>query len=254
MDLLLFQFDIITIVLVFMVALIAGTVKGIVGFSMPTILISGLSMVISPDLALAGLLLPTVFTNGVQAMGQGINAATASVLKFRGFLIVGAIVLIASSQLVPLIPMELMLGYLGILVILFSLVQIAGWQIPVAQGRAGVITMGALAGFTGGLSGVWGPPTVAYLTALNTEKSEQIRVQGIIYGLGAVLLVFAHTASGILTKSTAIFSAMLLVPALIGLYVGSRIRNRIDQRRFKMATLAVLLIAGCNLIRRAWFA
>lgn len=254
MDPLLFHFDTLTIILVFMVALFAGIVKGIVGFAMPTILISGLSMVISPDLALAGLLLPTLFTNGVQALGQGINAARASLIKFKGFLIVGAIFLLASSQLVPLIPMDMMFGYLGVLVVTLSLIQMSGWQIPVGKGRLGTIVMGAIAGFTGGLSGVWGPPTVAYLTALNTEKSEQIRVQGVIYGLGAVLLVLAHVTSGILTKSTAIFSASLLGPALVGLYVGSRIRNRIDQRRFKLATLAVLFIAGCNLIRRAWFA
>lgn len=254
MDPLLFHFDTLTIILVFMVALFAGIVKGIVGFAMPTILISGLSMVISPDLALAGLLLPTLFTNGVQALGQGINAARASLIKFKGFLIVGAIFLLASSQLVPLIPMDMMFGYLGVLVVTLSLIQMSGWQIPVGKGRLGTIVMGAIAGFTGGLSGVWGPPTVAYLTALNTEKSEQIRVQGVIYGLGAVLLVLAHMTSGILTKSTAIFSASLLGPALVGLYVGARIRNRIDQRRFKLATLAVLFIAGCNLIRRAWFA
>jgi uncharacterized membrane protein YfcA len=136
---------------------------------------------------------------------------------------------------------------------LFSFIQLIGWQIPVGKGNAGGLAMGAFAGFAGGLSGVWGPPTVAYLTALNTEKAEQIRVQGVVYGLGAVLLVFAHSVSGILTPSTALFSASLLLPALAGLYVGSLVRENIDQRRFKLATLAVLLIAGLNLVRRAWF-
>lgn len=254
MELLLLQFDPVTIALVFIVAIVAGVVKGIVGFAMPMILISGLSMLLPPEIALAGLILPTVVTNGVQALGQGINAARASMIKFRFFLIVGAVFLLSSSQLVRVIPTDLMLGCLGLLVVLFSLIQILGWQIPVGQGRQGAFAMGAFAGFAGGLSGVWGPPTVAYLTALNTEKSEQIRVQGVVYGLGAVLLVFAHSASGILTPKTALFSASLLLPALAGLYVGSKIRNGIDQRRFKMATLAVLLIAGLNLVRRAWFA
>ncbi len=67
------------------------------------------------------------------------------------------------------------------------------------------------------------------------------------------MLVFAHSVSGILTPPTALFSASLLLPALAGLYVGSLVRENIDQRRFKLATLAVLLIAGLNLVRRAWF-
>lgn len=253
MELIILNLDTTTIGLVFMVALVAGVVKGVVGFAMPMILISGLSMFLTPELALAGLILPTVVTNGVQALGQGFDAARASVIKFRLFLIVGAIFLLASSQLVRVIPTDLMLGCLGALVVLFSFIQLIGWQIPVGKGNAGGLAMGAFAGFAGGLSGVWGPPTVAYLTALNTEKSEQIRVQGVIYGLGAVMLVFAHSVSGILTPSTALFSASLLLPALAGLYVGSLVRENIDQRRFKLATLAVLLIAGLNLVRRAWF-
>ena len=44
------------------IALFAGLVKGVVGFGLPTILISGLSTFLSPELALAGLILPTVLT------------------------------------------------------------------------------------------------------------------------------------------------------------------------------------------------
>ena len=57
-------------VLVCLVAAVAGVIKGMVGFAMPMIMISGLGMILSPELALAGLILPTVLANGVQALRQ----------------------------------------------------------------------------------------------------------------------------------------------------------------------------------------
>jgi len=51
-----------------LVGLVAGVVKGMVGFAMPMIMISGMSSFISPELALAGLILPTLSTNGWQAL------------------------------------------------------------------------------------------------------------------------------------------------------------------------------------------
>ena len=89
-----------------------------------------------------------------------------------------------------------------------------------------------------------------YLTALDTPKKEQMRVQGVIYGLGAVLLFFAHIGSGVLRAETAPFSVLLVVPALIGMVAGGYLQDRIDQATFRRVTLAVLLVAGLNLLRR----
>ena len=51
------------LVLAFIIGAASGFVKGVVGFGMPMIFISGLSSFLSPELALAGLILPTVASN-----------------------------------------------------------------------------------------------------------------------------------------------------------------------------------------------
>ena len=38
----------------------AGFIKGVVGFAMPMVFIAGLSLIVPPELALAGLILPTL--------------------------------------------------------------------------------------------------------------------------------------------------------------------------------------------------
>lgn len=237
--------------LAFAVAGLAGIVKGLVGFALPTVLLSGLGMFLSPELALAGLIIPTLVGNGIQALRQGLKAAVESVRRFRVFLGVGLVFLLASAQLVPLLPVSTMLLIIGIPVAGFAAVQLFGlnWTLKGPSPRVEAV-LGAFTGFIGGLSGIWGPPTVLYLTALNTPKLEHLRVQGVIYGMGAVALLAAHIGSGVMRAETAPFSLILVVPALIGMWLGSKVQNRIDQATFRRATNIVLLIAGLNLVRR----
>jgi len=238
------------------IAFFAGVIKGIVGFAMPMILLSGLSTLVSPELALAGLMLPTLITNGIQALRHGFGEVWTTMKRFRVFLGVGAIMIFASAQLVPFLPTEMFLIIIGVAVTGFALWQLSGrapspgeWS----QKPALDISIGAFAGFTGGISGIWGPPTVAYLTAIGTEKRQQMLAQGVIYGLGALLLVIAHTQSGILNKATLPLSTALLAPAILGMWVGSRISDKFDQKTFRKVTLLVLVIGGLNLLRRGVF-
>ena len=237
--------------LVLIVALVAGWVKGLVGFAMPTVLISGLIVFLPPDLALAGLILPTLVTNGMQALREGVPAAVASIRNFRVFLVVGLVCLLISAQLINILSPRIFLLTLGVPVSFFALVQLLGLKLKLEAPSALIeAMMGAVAGTVGGISGVWGPPTVAYLTALNTPKKDQMRVQGVIYGLGAVALFVAHLWSGVLRAETAMFSALLIVPAMAGMQCGLFLQDRIDQRQFRKLTLLVLLVAGLNLLRR----
>ncbi|WP_010140804.1 sulfite exporter TauE/SafE family protein [Oceanicola sp. S124] len=238
---------------IFAVALIAGLVKGMVGFAMPMIMISGLGSFVGPDWALAGLILPTLATNGWQALRQGPGAAWQVVKRFRVFLGVAFVMLMLSAQLVRVLPQQVILLMIGGPIVLFALTQLTGRALTLAQPpKRGVeLAVASFAGFIGGFSGVWGPPTVAYLTALDTPKTEQVRVQGVIYGLGAVALLGAHFGSGVLRAETLPFSVVMVPVALAGMALGFRLQDRIDQATFRRATLVVLLVAGLNLLRRA---
>ena len=237
------------------VGLIAGIVKGVVGFAMPMIMISGMGSFVSPELALAGLILPTLVTNGWQAMRQGWRAAWEAVVRFRIFLMVGFVALVISAQLVRVLPARMMLLMIGIPIVIFAVTQLMGKVLTLGENppRWIELAIAAFAGVIGGFSGVWGPPTVAYLTALNVPKQAHVRAQGVIYGLGALALFGAHVASGVVNAKTLPFSALLVVPALAGMWLGFRIHDRIDQGAFRKATLVVLLVAGGNLVRRGLF-
>lgn len=230
----------------------AGFVKGATGFAMPMIMISGLASTIGAEAALAALILPTLVTNAAQALRQGVVQAVKSAWRFRLYLGIVLVFIVGSAQLVTVMPRNALFLTIGVPIVVFSVSQILGFKLsikPKHRKRAEVI-IACIAGFSGGLSGVWGPPTVAFLTAIETEKREQIRVQGVIYGAGAFVLMFAHIKSGIFNSESAKLSALMLVPAIVGMLIGLKVQDRLDQNKFKKATLVVLTITGLNLIRR----
>lgn len=234
------------------VTLVAGVVKGTTGFAMPMIMISGLGSFLAPELALAGLILPTLAANLWQALRGGVaNAVKVAQTHWR-YLAVLLTCLFVSAQLVTTLSPSVLFLCLGVPVTTFAILNLLGWRprVPPSTRRVTEVIVGAIAGFLGGLSGVWGPPTVLYLTALDTPKNEQIQVQGVVYGLGAILLTIAHLRSGILTGPGFTFSLTLLPVALTGVWIGFQLLDRIDQEMFRKMTLAVLVIAGLNLVRR----
>jgi uncharacterized membrane protein YfcA len=234
------------------IAILAGLVKGLVGFAMPMVLISGLSSVVPADVALGWLILPTLVTNSWQAMRQGFGAALASLKRIRTFLLAGVITLLVAAQLVVIMPGPQMLLLIGVPISIYAALSLLNvpLNLPRNPGRGVEAGAGAVAGFFGGISGVWGPPTVALLTALGTEKTEQVRILGVVFSFGMLALVGAHVATGVFNAQTASVSTLLVLPGVLGIWIGFQIQDRIDQTTFRRLTLFVLLVGGLNLIRR----
>ncbi|HEX9858872.1 MAG TPA: TSUP family transporter, partial [Paracoccaceae bacterium] len=110
---------------------------------------------------------------------------------------------------------------------------------------------GIIGGLYGGVSGVWGPPVLVYLLSTGAGKLETVRVQGVIFLIGAAVLLGAHLNSGVMSAKTLPFSAALVVPAMIGLSLGYAVQDRLDHQRFRRWTQVLLVLTGLNLMRRA---
>ena len=234
------------------VTLVAGVIKGAVGFAMPLVMVSGIGMLLDPQTTVAAIILPIVATNLVQTFRTGIGPAVEAAREHWLYLLLVSLAILAFGQLLPRIDTRTFSLILGIPVTILSLVQLAGWHpnIPAGRERAAEVVAGLLSGALGGLAGTWGPTTVLYLLALKVPKRKSVIVQGVIYGTGSIALLAAHLISGVLNPGTAPLSALLLVPGLLGIWFGLRIQDRLDPVRFRRWTLIVLAVAGLNLVRK----
>lgn len=244
------------LVLSLCVALVAGVIKGAVGFAMPLIMISGLSSIMPPPLALAAMILPVVASNALQTFRFGFAAALREVRSFWRYLLIVCVAILLAAQLVTFLTPRVFYIILGVPVVLLSVIQLSGFQLVIPRGRERLAEwgIGLISGVLGGLAGTWGPTTVLYLIALETPKARQMVVQGVIYGTGAIALLVAHLQSGLFNAQTAPFSAALLLPGFVGMAIGFRLQDRMNPAVFKRVTLIVLVVLGLNLIRKGLFA
>ena len=234
------------------VTLVAGFVKGVVGFAMPLVMISGLSLFLDPLVAVAGLLLPIVMSNLLQVMRFPLSEAGAVMREFWRYILIICVMIVLVAQFVTLLAPRTFYLALGVPVVILSLIQLSGVRFRIAPRwrRPSQWGVGFVSGAIGGLTGTWGPPTVLYLIALDTPKAKQILVQGVVYGLGSVSLFAGHLQSGVLNAVTAPWSAALLIPAFLGMQLGFRMSDRLNPMMFRRVTLIVLIVAGANLVRR----
>lgn len=235
------------------VAFLAGAVKGAVGFAMPMILVSAFAVFLPPDLALAGLILPTLATNLSQAFRQGLRAAQMTAVTYRRFLAATVICIALSAPFADMIPRDVYLLLLGVPIAAFAALQLMGASLAIKldhQNRA-EWGLGVVGGLYGGVSGIWGPPLLVFLLSTGADKVQAIRAQGVVFLIGAVALLAAHLGTGIANPRTLAFSAALSVPALAGLYLGYKVQDRLDQRRFRRWTQALLVVTGLNMVRLA---
>ena len=235
------------------IAACSGFVKGAVGFAMPMIMISAFSAFLPPDQALAALILPTICTNVSQSLRQGFPAAVATSRQYHRFLIATLVMMVVSAQFVAMIPQPLFLLLLGLPITIFAALQLAGRQLALRlehRSRAEWI-LGAIGGLYGGISGVWGPPLLVYLLSVGTQKAETVRVQGVIFMVGAVVLLAAHLGTGVMDGPNFALSAALILPAMAGQAAGFAVQDRLDQARFRRWTQVLLVLTGLNLVRQA---
>lgn len=231
---------------------LAGFTKGVVGFALPMVAVSGLGTFLPATYAVAGLLLPALLTNIWQALRDGPGVAMATTRSWWRLVLIVLATICVVAPFVAIMSQQLLFVILGVGVTGFALLQISGWtpSTRMVSHPAAEWISGLLAGLFGGLAAVTGPPIVVYLLARGVQKAEQVRLQGIIFFLGLVALVIIHGQTGILDARTATLSALLIVPAFAGMAIGLWVQDRLDQNTFRKATLIVLVLAGLNLLRR----
>ena len=94
---------------------------------------------------------------------------------------------------------------------------------------------------------------VIYFLARRLDKDEFIRASGLLFLCGSIPLLAGYVNNGMITSDTALMSALMVVPTLVGFAIGEQLRRRLDASRFRTAVLVMFLIMGLNLLREAFF-
>lgn len=228
------------------VFVVAGAVKGLSGLGLPTVGLALMGLFVSPVEAAALVVVPAFLTN----VWQGLRGGALVLLLRRLWPLLAAIVLgtawggqwrpdphLARLILGEALMLYAMLGLLDVAVLVPP-----RWEAWLAA------PMGLLTGILTALTGVFVLPSVPYLQALRLPPAQMVQALGICFTLSSASLAVMLGSQGGMTSSHFTLSLAATLPALGGMVLGARFRQRVPPLVFRRLLFVFLFGIGVHLL------
>lgn len=239
-----------SLIFVAVVFAVAGWVKGVTGMGLPTVAMGALGIVMVPVQAAALLVIPSLLTNIWQFVsGPAKWSLIRRLMTMMIFVCIGTAFgigfLTSGSSRWPSVALGAVLAAYALLA--FFLPRLA---VPTTLERALSPVIGAATGILSGATGVFVVPAMPYLSALGFSKDELVQALGLSFTVSTVALGIALGTVGSLEPAALLTSVGAVVPALLGMFVGQRTRDRISPTKFKQWFFIAMLLVGMYMLVR----
>lgn len=240
-----------TIVAIAATFMLAGVVKGVTGMGLPTVAMAVLGALLSPATAAALLIVPSFVTNVWQLFAGPSFAALARRLWLMMLgIVVGTI---AAASLLASEHVQWTTTALGVVLVIYAAYTLSARQlsVPAPIERWLSPLVGLTTGVVTGGTGVFVIPAVPYLQALGLSKEDLIQALGLSFTISTVALAIGLLSRGAFQVENLALSSLAIAPALLGMWIGQALRNRISPTTFRRWFLIFLLLLGGELALRA---
>ena len=245
----LFELDLLVIVLVFGAMALAGLVHGALGLGFPLVSTPIVAVVLDVRTAIILTLLPTITVNIASIVGS--RGYADSLRQYRpliGAVIVGSIIGAWMLAVVDPTPFRLALALLVLLFLWTSHADNLPRAALVAHPIAAMLTLGLVAGISAGITNVMVAVLIIYFLAMDVARTQMVPVLNTCFMIGKVAQIVILTFAGFVTLGLALETAPLAITGLGALLIGQRIRERIPVDTYRrllhilLAILAVILL------------
>ncbi|HEY4276106.1 MAG TPA: sulfite exporter TauE/SafE family protein [Rhizomicrobium sp.] len=229
----------------------AGIVKGVAGMGLPTVAMGVLSAIMPPVSAASLLVIPSFVTNFWQLF-TGPNILTLTKRLWLMMLGIVAGTLVGSWLLTRANTQYASVG-LGCALIVYAVYSLWAKPLSVPARRERLLSpvIGLVTGAINGGTGVFTIPAVPYLQALGLSKDDLIQALGLSFTVSTIALAAGLARSGAFHLGNIALSALAVIPSLLGMWVGTALRERISAATFRRGFLIFLIILGLELAGRA---
>ncbi len=228
--------------------MLAGTVKGVIGLGLPTVAMGLLGLAMAPAQAAALLIIPSTVTNVWQlANGGQLRGLLARLWPMLLMIAVGTGL---GSWWLGINGGPSMTRALGAALLLYALSGLAlpTFSIPAAAQRWLGPLCGLLTGIVASATGVFVIPAVPYLQALGLSRDQLVQALGLSFTVSTLALAAGLAGTGALGGDELGASWLALIPALLGMWLGQRLRQRISAVLFKRVFFIGMAGLGLHLL------
>lgn len=228
-----------------------GAVKGVVGLGLPLVTMPLLTVSFSLKESVSLVVVSMVASNLFQAFQGGLFKIALE--RFWLLLLVLIVTVAAATKLLVIIPQQVLFVIIGFSVTIIPLIAHfrPELRITAAAERWASPAIGLLSGLIGGVSTFYGPGLMLYLLWLRLPKDLFVVAISLMYFVGAVGLLIGLTIFGVTEPEGLGASALGCIPVFAGLWLGQRVRLRLDERRFARVLLVVYLLTGASFLAKA---
>ncbi len=235
------------LLLIVFAVFLGGIVKGSVGIGMSMFSVPIIAFILPPTKAMMLLCLPVIFTNFLQMnIKKGVGSfrfLPMFLALFLGLLIGGKLILNLSLNFISI--------SIAILIIIFTSLnffRISLKNIKKSNEKILSVIIGFFSGILGGLTTFYAPPIITFLISINLDKEFFIRTTATMYFFASIPLYSSMLYHGLGNYYDLIMSLVLVVPAIIGQFFGSKIRKKLSNEIFQKLILIILIIIGFSLL------
>lgn len=240
-----FSSDILTLIL--FSVFFGGIVKGSVGIGMSMFSVPLIAFMLPPTKAMMLLCFPVIITNFIQMnIRKGITS-----YRFLPMFITLLLGIIIGGKLILSFDLKTISIIIAVTIIIFTTINLFGLDLRGLKHeyeKKISIILGFFSGILGGLSTFYAPPIITFLVSLNLDKEYFIRTTATMYFLASIPLYTSLIYHGLGTFYDLFISLMITAPALLGQYLGGKIRIRLSNEIFKKIILIILIIIGFSLL------
>ena len=239
--------------LIGLIFILAGFIKGVAGFGLPTVSVALVALLRPIPEAIALMLVPAFVTNIWQGLAGGqLRVVVPRIAMFLAFAVAGTI---AAAWHLAAVDGRFLSGLLGLSLLASATLALAAPNLPApsrALERLLAGPMGLVSGILAGFTGSFLVPAAPWLQAIRLPREHFVQAYGFcVLAINASLtLTLVH--GGVVTREIGAMSLLALVPAFAGMLLGQRLRFSLPEARFRKVVQLLLWLIGAWLALRAF--
>ncbi len=228
-----------------------GLVKGTSSFGLPTVSVPILITVLPLPTALAVLAVPLVLSNVFQMFASG--GIKAAIKRHWPLYLAILLTLPIGVYFLAIADISLLTIILGVALVIVTSLELFGIPLTFLKKHEHFYgpLIGVVSGIIGGMTSLFAILPIFFMVALGLEKEKFVSAVSVMLCSGSVLLAICLQRTDNLGSLELLYGVIGMIPIIIGIWLGTKLRDRVDQVKFRKFVLGLIFVIGLSMIYRA---